>query len=284
MNRQQMIKKVDSLTTLPTLPVVAMELNRLLQDVETPIDGLVGLLERDQSLVLKILRLVNSSFFGLKNRVTNLRHAVTLLGYSTVQSAVVTVSVVDSLKVKSGLEVFDITTFWSHAIQVAVMCRHLATRTKLVLPEEAFTAGLLHDIGKVVLVNVFPDIFARLLEVRHTGRLTFFAAEKSIDSSPHTRIGSHLARKWMLPEVLEQAINYHHGPVGHLPDAPMAGLVGVADTLVNLMEGNPGYRLENNLLPPAIKDPVVATLKDSANWFPAVKTEMADASDFFKRG
>ena len=156
MNREQMMKKVSSLTSLPTLPVVAMELNRMLQDMETPIERLVELLERDQSLVMKILRLVNSSFFGLKNRVTSLRHAVTLLGYSTVQSAVVTISVIDGLKVKHEIPGFDIGVFWTHAIAVAVMTRQLAERTRLTQADEAFTAGLLHDVGKIVLVNHFP--------------------------------------------------------------------------------------------------------------------------------
>ena len=83
-------------------------------------------------------------------------------GMDTVQNAVVTVSVIDALKMKTNLKGFDISTFWSHAIGVAVMCRHLAIRTKFAPAEEAFTAGLLHDIGKVVLVNNFPEIFVRM--------------------------------------------------------------------------------------------------------------------------
>jgi putative nucleotidyltransferase with HDIG domain len=284
MNRQQMIKKVESLSTLPTLPVVAMELNRMLQDAETPIEQLVELLERDQSMALKILRLVNSSFFGFKSRVTSLRHAVTLLGYSTVQSAVVTVSVIDALKMKIGLKQFDISTFWSHSIAVAVMGRHLATRTKLVPAEEAFTAGLLHDIGKVVLVKEFPEIFVRILETRAADRVTFYEAERALDSWPHTRIGSHLAKRWMLPAVLVDTIHHHHYRAGSAADSPMANLIGVADILANIMEGNPGYRLEGENLPPSIKDPMVRVLKDSANWFPEVKTEIVNAGNFFRQG
>jgi putative nucleotidyltransferase with HDIG domain len=284
MNRQQMIKKVESLSTLPTLPVVAMELNRMLQDVDTPIEQLVALLERDQSMVLKILRLVNSSFFGLKNRVTNLRHAVTLLGYTTLQNAVVTVSVIDALKLKKDIGQFDISTFWLHSIAVAVMGRHLATRTKLVPAEEAFTAGLLHDIGKVVLVNAFPDVFVRIIETKNAEQVTFYKTEQTLGSWPHTRIGSHLAKRWMLPDVLIETIRDHHQRTGSATDSPMADLIGVADCLVNIMEGNPGYRLEGGNLPPAIKDRMVVVLKDSASWFPAVKTEMVNAGNFLKQG
>jgi putative nucleotidyltransferase with HDIG domain len=284
MSRLLMMKKVESLTTLPTLPVVALEVNRLLQDEETPIERLLEILERDQTLVLKILRLVNSSFFGFKNRVSSLRHAVTLLGYGTVQNAVVTVSVIDALKMKTNLKGFDISTFWSHAIGVAVMCRHLAARTKLAPAEEAFTAGLLHDIGKVVLVNNFPEIFVRILETMQASQETFFEAEKRIDSCPHTLIGSHLARKWMLPDMLGQTIKYHHEVTDREQGFQMASLVRVADTLVNIMDAKTEYRLETEQFAPAFRDRMLAVFKDSGNWFPAVKTEIATAGDFFKQG
>ena len=279
MNREQMMKKVSSLTSLPTLPVVAMELNRMLQDMETPIERLVELLERDQSLVMKILRLVNSSFFGLKNRVTSLRHAVTLLGYSTVQSAVVTISVIDGLKVKHEIPGFDIGVFWTHAIAVAVMTRQLAERTRLAQADEAFTAGLLHDVGKIVLVNHFPDIFSRVLAQMDTGQETFFAAEQRLGCWPHTRIGGYLANRWMLPEKLEQSINRHHSRADGAETFNTVALVRLADTLVNLMENRRGYRLDPNIVPETVREPVVALLKDSEAWFPAEA-----ACNFFRQG
>ena len=284
MNRQQMMKKISSLTSLPTLPVVAMEVNRMLQDLESPIERLVELLERDQAMVMKILRLVNSSFFGLKNRVTSLRHAVTLLGYSTVQSAVVTVSVIDVLTMKHKQPGFDIGDFWTHAIGVAVMTRQLAERTRLAQADEAFTAGLLHDVGKIVLVNHFPDIFSRVLAQMDTGQETFFAAEQHLGCWPHTRIGGYLANRWMLPEKLEQSISRHHSQTNGIETFNTITLVRLADTLVNLMENRRGYHLDPNLLSETVREPVVALLKDSQEWFPVVKTEIDEASNFFKQG
>ena len=284
MNRQQMMKTVEALNSLPTLPVVAMEVNRMLQDIETPIERLVELLERDQAMVLKILRLVNSSFFGFKNRVTSLRHAITLLGYGTVQNAVVTVSVIDALKLKNDFKGFDIAAFWSHAIGVAVMSRHLAGRTRLAVAEEAFTAGLLHDIGKVVLVNHFPDVFGRILDAMADGEETFAQAEQRLGLWPHHRIGSFIARRWMLPELLETSIKYHHGPAGSGDGHVMVDLVRVADTLVNIMQGSVGYRLDTDALTQAIKDPMIAVLKDSETWFPDLKAEIATATNFFNKG
>lgn len=284
MNRHQMIKAIDRIGDLPTLPAVAMEVNNLLQDVDTPIERLVDLLEKDQSMVLKILRLVNSSFYGFKSRITSLRHAVTLMGYSTVQNAVVTVSVIDSLKTKTVLKGFDIFRFWTHSIRVAVLSRHLAARTRLAAPDEAFTAGLVHDIGKVVLVDHFPDVFVELIEAAAADTITFYTAELQRDTYPHNLIGNNLARRWMLPESLNLSIRHHHGGMAKDVDGTLPGLVAVSDTLVNVMDSLPGHHLIPDIMPAVISGPVTGVLKDSANWFPAAKREMAAACDFFNKG
>jgi len=279
-----MIKAIDRISDLPTLPAVAMQVNSLLQDVDTPIEHLVEVLEKDQSMALKILRLVNSSFYGFKSRITSLRHAVSLMGYSTVQNAVVTVSVIDSLKVKKALKGFDIAQFWTHSIRVAVMSRHLAMQTRLAEPEAAFTAGLVHDIGKVVLADHFPDVFVGLMEATASEKTSFYQAETQRDTYPHNLIGSHLARRWMLPEQLNLAIRHHHGGVAQGLDAAFLGLVALSDTLVNVMDNLPGHRLAPEIMPQAISAPLTGVLKESASWFPDVKQEMAAACDFFNKG
>ncbi len=284
MNRHQMIKKIDSINDLPTLPNIAMEVNRLLQNVNTPIEKLVDLLERDQSMVLKILKLVNSSFYGFKSKINNLRHAVTLMGYSTVQSAVVTVSVIDSLKAKNDLKGFDISMFWTHSIGVAVMCRHLAASTKLAMPEEAFTAGLIHDVGKVVLVNHFPEEFVSLYEIIEADGVAFYTAEKNGDTYPHNLIGGNLSRRWMLPERLDHAIRYHHGGSSQGPDAGLTFLVAVSDTIVNMMNKQPGHQLSPDSIPEAIRAPITGVLKDSSEWLPEIKQEINDVCSFFNKG
>lgn len=284
MNRHQMLKKIDAINDLPTLPTIAMEVNQLLQDVNTPIEKLVELLERDQSMVLKILRLVNSSFYGFKSRINNLRHAVALMGYGTVQNAVVTVAVIDCLKTKHTLKGFDISLFWTHSIGVAVLCRHLAACTKLAAPEEAFTAGLVHDIGKVVLVNHFPEVLISLYEASTADGIGFYAAEKAGDTYPHNLIGGNLARRWMLPEPLYLSIRHHHGGTAQTRNAELSNLVAVSDTIVNVMHNRPGYRLGPDAIPKAVRDPVTAVLKDSASWFPDIKQKMAAACEFFNKG
>jgi putative nucleotidyltransferase with HDIG domain len=259
-----------------------MEVNRLLQDVNTPLEKLVGLLEKDQSMVIKILRLVNSSFYGFKSKIYSLHRAVTLMGYSTVQHAVVTVAVIDSLTAEKSVGGFDVATFWRHSIGVAVMCRHLAAETRLVDANEAFTAGLIHDIGKIVLVSVFPGTFVALQEAATVDRVAFYAAEKKADTYPHNLIGSRLARRWLLPETLDLAVRHHHGSMAENVDATLPGLVAVADTLVNLMEDTPGHTLHTETIPEAIRRRLIPILKSSADWFPQIKEEINLACEFFQ--
>jgi putative nucleotidyltransferase with HDIG domain len=281
MNRHQMQQTIHKIDELPTLPAVAMAVNRMLQDVNAPIEKMVAMLEKDQSLVLKLLRLVNSSFYGFKSRITSLRHAVTLLGYSTVQHAVVTISVIDCLKIGSVLGGFKASQFWTHSIGVAVMCRYLATQTKLVEPEEAFTAGLVHDIGKVVLVNHFTEELATLMEKVAADGITFYGAETCCDTYPHNLIGAHLSKRWMLPEALQTAVRHHHGNHKVATDMILTDLVAVADSLTNTIDNTAGHQFTRDDISMNVREPVIKALKHRSDWFPKVKGEVAEACDFF---
>lgn len=281
MRRHEMQQAVNKIEDLPTLPAVAMAVNRMLQDVNAPIEKMLAMLEKDQSLALRLLRLVNSSFYGFKSRITSLRHAVTLMGYSTVQHAVVTISVIDCLKISSALGGFEASSFWTHSIGVAVMCRYLAAQTKLAEPEEAFTAGLVHDIGKVVLVNQFTEEFATVMEKVTANGITFYGSEKCCDTYPHNLIGGHLAKRWMLPEALQTAIRHHHDCPANTAHKPLVDLVVVADTLINAIDNAAGHQFQRDDIPATVREPVLKALKHRSHWYPNVKDEVAAACDFF---
>jgi putative nucleotidyltransferase with HDIG domain len=278
-----MQKKIDSITNLPTLPAIAMQVNRLLQDYDSPLESLASLLEKDQSLVIRILRLVNSSFFGFKSRVNSVRHAVSLLGYNTVRNAVVTVAVMDTLSLKENLKGFEITEFWEHATHVAVTTRFLAVQTRLAAIEDAFTAGLLHDIGKVVLANYFPDELGLILETQNTAGLSFLQAEQKVDSCPHALIGGHLAGRWMLPEPLVDAIRHHHDNADRSGNSHLSVLVHIADSFTHILNGQAnGYSLLEEV-PADMKEAITKTLKQAQEWYPQLKKEMTEACGFLKK-
>ncbi|RJQ80080.1 MAG: HDOD domain-containing protein [Desulfobacteraceae bacterium] len=284
MNRDQVLKKMRSINNLPTLPIIALEVNRLLQDFDSPLEQLVDLLSKDQSLVLKILRLVNSSFYGFKSKVKSVGHAVTLLGYNTVRNAVITVTVIDTLALKKELPEFKIEAFWKHAIQVAVLSRYLGVKTRLALPEDAFTAGLLHDIGKVVLADFFPAELIAILRAAGQDGLAFYDAELKLCSCPHNLIGAYLAQQWMLPETLNQAIQYHHSASEQASRSSLVVVVNTANNLAHMMNGEKGYQLQLDRKPEVIRAVIAEALKSGVNWYSEVKKEVDAVWSFLNKG
>lgn len=284
MNRNQLLTRLKSITHLPTLPVIVLEVNRLLQDYESPMEQLVHLLGKDQSMVIKILRLVNSSFYGLKSKVNSPRQAITLMGYNTVRNAIVSVAVMDALALKKKLNGFEIEDFWKHSIGVAIISRYLATKTSLVPAEDAFTAGLLHDIGKVVLVNFFRDDFIQITAEANENHLSFFDAELKLNSCTHGLVGGYLAQQWLLPETLIQAIKHHHAGADRFHHSNLSCLVELANSLTHILTGDSIYHLRLDTYPEDIKNPVSLVLNNGGGWFLEVQKEIHAACDFFNKG
>ena len=285
MNRSSIHKKIKQISNLPTLPTVALEVNRLLQDFDSPMEPLVELLEKDQSLVVKILKLVNSSFFGFKSRVSSLRHAVTLMGYNTISNAVVSITVMDILSLNHKLHGFDIKSFWRHSVQVAVLSKFLASKTRLASTESAFTAGLLHDIGKIILINYFPEEAAAVIaEVERSGS-TFQQAEAGLHFTDHTVIGSYLAESWMLPDELAKAIRYHHQELTTSQEnIGLISLVAMANNMVHIIGCEPGYNIRLNQYPLEIGTGIANVLNENDKWLIDIKKEMDAAISFFNKG
>ncbi len=284
MNRSQMQAELQAIRNLPTLPTVAMAVNRLLLDVDAPIERLIDLLEKDPALVMKILRLVNSSFYGFRSKIKSMRHAITLLGYNTVRNAVVSLAVMDTLTLQKALKGFDIEVFWRHAIEVAVASRHLAMRTQLAPAEDAFICGLLHDIGKVLLANFFPAELVRLFVHMQTNRQTFDRTEVELDCWPHSHVGSYLAQRWLLPETIYKTIKYHHAkPTGDRTPA-LVTIVNMGNRLAHMMNGDPYYRLDLDNRLPAVAAITSKALCNDGRWYSLVKQEIAEACDFFNKG
>jgi putative nucleotidyltransferase with HDIG domain len=241
------------------------------------------LLEKDQSMVMKILRLVNSSFFGFKSKVKSVRHAVTLMGYNTIQNAVVTVSAIEALSLKNKIDNFEIADFWEHSVRVAVMGKFLAMHTKLCSPEDAFTSGLLHDIGKIIWANFFPDELVCILQTVEKNGATFYDAEKALDLPTHSMLGSVLAKRWMLPSAMVESIKYHHSGKNGNANGHLTDLVRMSDRILHMMSGDDGYQLEVESFGSNVQAAVIPFFQDNPDWFETVSSEMTKACDFLNQ-
>ena len=279
MDSKKFYQKLDRVLDIPTLPVVAIKVNKLLQNYDISITELTETIEKDQAIVSRILRLVNSAFYGLQSKVESVHQALVVLGLNTVRNVVISVSVIKAFSGKDSFEGFDIKDFWRHSVGVAVASRYLAVQTRLDNPDDCFIAGLLHDIGKVILSEYFKEPFGQVwASVRDDG-LSFYEAERNLLPLNHAQIGGHLAAKWRLPPDLIDTIRYHHTPREGASNLDQLMIVHVADIIVNTCKADPGNACDfTNTYPKAaeIMRPQLETVSD---WFPSVATEIESACE-----
>ncbi len=281
MDSKLFLKKLDRIEDLPTLPSIAMEVNKMLEDFDTSIKKLSERIEKDQAMVFKILKLVNSAFFGVRSKVSNIPHAVVLLGFNTVRNAVVSVSIIDAFSTKEVLDGFDITDFWKHSVAVAVTSRYLAEKTRLHTPDDCFIGGLLHDIGKVVLAQHFQDIFKQIWRSVKEDNLSFYDAEKSETPIDHAKIGGHLAKKWQLPAGLVDTIRCHHAVRKGSYDINLLMIVNAADIIVNRCGDDSSVKIKRSEIYPDVVKATQTQLDTVSDWFPKLLEEIESACKFF---
>ncbi len=217
------------LQDMPTLPVIAMRVNDLIADPNATSTDIALVLKQDQVLTAKILRLVNSSYYAVPGGVSDVQKALAFLGFNTVAQLVLSLSVF-SMFSKFGDESITLKDFWMHALAVAVCSEEIAKRWKFVKPEEAFTCGLLHDIGKLVMYELDRDRLTFVLKRAREAKKSFVEVEREHDLLNHAYIGEMMATRWGLPQVVRQAIRYHHTDV-----AKMASILASAKKTIQVV-------------------------------------------------
>lgn len=193
---------------LPSLPTVVMELMASIDQDDVDIDTLALKIAQDQALTAKTLRLANSSFYGRAQAVNTITEAIAILGFRTVRSVVTTAGLMQAIK-HSGAQGPDLQPFWRHAIAVAVCARELAPHLH-VSPDHAYTAGLLHDIGRLVLATQFFAHYSNVLAYRAAQGCGLIEAERRVLGVDHAAIGKTLAEYWKFPVHLQLAVGLHH--------------------------------------------------------------------------
>ncbi|RMF75449.1 MAG: HDOD domain-containing protein, partial [Planctomycetota bacterium] len=229
------------LDALPTLAPVAVRLLHVATSADAGASDLSRLLYGDQTLASRVLAIANSSAMGLREEVRTLDRAVVLLGFNQIRNVVLAVKVLDCFD-RPGPDEDERrrrrAEFWTHSLGVACAARRLArARAKLGIdPEEAFLAGLLHDLGKVALDCVFPKAYSRAVAQAELARGDIADHERALLGVDHTAAGRRLAERWKLPAYLRNVIWLHHIAVEALPtrvETPeLLALVQLADTLV----------------------------------------------------
>ncbi len=207
--KNRLMSMVDQ---MPPFPKSVHRVIQLTNDVNCAPKDLVQVIEYDPVITMKLLKLVNSAYFALTRSVSSVRHAVVYLGLNTVKNLALSIATVSSLPRKSSAE-FDINKFLLHSLTTASIAQRLAKDyLKRSDGGDFFVAGLLHDFGKVVLVQFMPEEFGRAIIMAREENINLHDAEMKIIGANHTEIGAMLAEKWELPEDLILCIRNHHTP------------------------------------------------------------------------
>ncbi|MED5594974.1 HDOD domain-containing protein [Janthinobacterium sp. P210006] len=198
---------IRQIQELPSLPVVVLELLSSMDQDDTDVHVLAQKIELDQALAAKTLRIANSSFYGMQSKVTSIPQAVSVLGFHSIRTVVTACALTSSFAPVGGG--FDFQAFWRHSLATAIAARLLAPHLR-VNPETAFTAGLLHDLGTLVLVTRFPAEHALVRSHRQAHDCQMADAEVAVIGIDHAQVGSALAAYWKFPAAIQQAVADHH--------------------------------------------------------------------------
>lgn len=237
----EIVKQVQD---LPSLPVVVMDLLRSIDEEDADIGALAEKVTLDQALAAKTLRFANSSLYGSPAKVTTIQQAITRLGVATVRNLITAAAMTGSFP-KGAITFFNFTAFWRHAIGTAI-CANVIARHVRADADYAFTAGLLHDIGRLVLVTRFPQHYERALAYRAEHDCPMLVAERAVLDVDHAMAGHALACHWHFSEVLQHAIAAHHDP-DSAPSDTLTAIVHVADAIAHALDLS---AQEDDLVPP----------------------------------
>ncbi|MFH1021305.1 MAG: HDOD domain-containing protein [Pseudomonadota bacterium] len=203
--RAQFKKVLREIKGLPTLPGIVAKLGKMAENPDTTTEQMGRVISKDHILASKLLKLVNSAFYGFPQRISSLNSAIILLGFNVIKSLIISASIFEVMEAQD-------VELWEHSLGCAVVCNVLARHLGVKDPEEISTAGLIHDIGKVAIKMELPKEYEKITELSQEKKISRLEAEREILGLDHAEVGSWLAKSWNLPNKLVEPIACHHDP------------------------------------------------------------------------
>lgn len=255
---------------LPETPAIILDLNEVLEDPKSSVNDVADVVNRSPSLAALLLKMANSAFYGFTSKTDTISRAVNLIGTREVSSLLTAIA---SMRLFNNIpaDLIDMCAFLRHSLSCGILSRILAAQKNLVSTERLFVAGLLHDIGRLVLYKYFSEQARLILSVAEKTGTSLYEIEKKCLGINHEQIAGYMLRKWKLPIPLVKSIAYHHSP-NRYPDSIEADIVHLADITVNALGlGHSGEHIipcfdtqaweKINLPPSAIKTAINQTIQ-----------------------
>ncbi len=229
---------VQEISHIATLPEVTMKIIQLVEDPDSTANDLNKVISNDPALGARILKVVNSAFYGLPGQIGSINRAIVLLGLNAVKNIAIAASLAKLFRGGKIAENFDARDLWSHSIACASGTRLLAKHAGLGLPDEAFLAGLIHNIGIMVEIQARRPKFVEVMEkLAKEPETTLRQAEEEILGANHEQFGTALCKLWKFPQSFQYVTGFHHDPMDlNEKNRMLTGLVHIADVLAGKME------------------------------------------------
>ena len=278
MNITELIQGDDQLATLPE---IFYRLNAAIEDPDCTFDDIGEIINIDPALTARLLRIVNSAFYGFSTQVETVTHALTIIGTDQLAQLVLATSVMNQFK---GIpcDILDMDAFWRHSICAGLAARSIAALSGEYNVERFFVAGLLHDVGRLVLCIKAPDATREIFKKAESSGEPLYVEEQKAFGFDHAELGGQLLRAWNLPDRLVEAVSCHHAPEKAIVHPEETAVVNLADTIAySLKLGTSGETyvfftepkswetvgLPEGLYLPMIKDKIDQQFDDVANVF-----------------
>lgn len=225
---------VSNIRNLPTPPIVFHQIQKVINNPGVSAGHIAGILAEDPAMSVKVLKLTNSAFYGLSREVDSVKQAVIIVGLEAIKNLVLSASVLDMFKGKN-IDQEAQEQFWRHSLASGFACRLLARQIRsrgIVDQDSSFSAGLLHDVGKMIIICFLPEENAQLQQERQSNQYSSdFELEERVLGYTHAQIGGFLATQWKLPQRLGEAITFHHHPQLADSEDPLVYLVHIGNYL-----------------------------------------------------
>ena len=238
-NTPSILDLINRTLELPTLPDVLVKLNEVMDDPESSAEEVAQVISMDPSVSANILRIVNSAYFGLQVRVGSINLAVSIMGFKMTKKVALKAAIFSVFAKNKGSKIsdFDPNLFWKHSIYTGTLARALGKKSEIFSghhPEDLYICGLLHDIGKIILLENATEAFSDVVASAKTTGRSLLELEQEILGYTHADVGSVLAIKWYLPEDLTIAIRYHHNPDRDPFHKSLSSLISLSDQIAGV--------------------------------------------------
>jgi len=274
--RDRLIAEViDDVTHIATLPEITVKIVELVECPRSTAADLHAVISNDPALSARVLKVVNSAFYGLPGQIGSINRAIVLLGLNAVKNIAIAASLAKLFRGGRLCPTFAARDLWEHSLGVAAGTKLLAERIELPLADEAFLSGLIHDIGLMVLMQVRRPKLVQVLEKVENESIPFREAELQVIGATHEQFGKALCEKWKFPASLARVAGHHHEPTRLDPESrALACLVHAADVLA----GETGVGYAGTVAHEKIDEQVLAELKLTGDALDEIRNELPEAA------